>query len=181
VTFPDYPKLSVWPDAYYLTVNLFANGSTFAGAGVAALDRSKMLAGQPATQQLFYTRTAYGGLLASTLDGSRLPPAGSPNYLVALGTTSSLATWQYHVDWTTPSNSTFSGPPSLGVGAYSEAGARATAIHQSGAPSRHSPLTRAAPPVPRAPRPRPAGPAAPGRRHDRQRRWGPDRAPAPLG
>src|SRR5438093_6809282 len=132
VNFPDYPKLSVWPDAYYLTVNFFANGSTFAGAGVAALDRSKMLAGQPETQQLFYTGTAYGGLLASTLDGSRLPPAGSPNYLVALGTTSSLATWKYHVDWTTPSNSTFSAPTSVAVASYSEACGGGTCIPQSG-------------------------------------------------
>src|SRR2546430_2184640 len=136
VNFPDYPKLSVWPDAYYLTVNFFANGSTFAGAGIAALDRSKMLAGQPATQQLFQTTTAYGGLLASTLDGSRLPPAGSPNYLVALGTTSSLATWKYHVDWTTPSNSTFSGPTSLAVASYSEACGGGTCIPQSGTSQR---------------------------------------------
>src|SRR5213595_4008833 len=132
VNFPDYPKLSVWPDAYYLTVNFFANGSTFAGAGVAALDRSKMLVGQAATQQRFQTSTAYGGLLASTLDGSRLPPTGSPNYLVALGTTSSLGTWQYHVDWTTPSNSTFSGPTSLAVASYSEACGGGTCIPQSG-------------------------------------------------
>src|SRR5437660_2797883 len=136
VNFPDYPKLSVWPDAYYLTVNLFANGTTFAGAGVAALDRSKMLVGQAATQQRFQTSTAYGGLLASTLDGSRLPPAGSPNYLVALGTTSSLGTWQYHVDWTTPSNSTFSGPTSLSVGSYSEACGGGTCIPQSGTTQR---------------------------------------------
>ncbi len=26
--FPDYPKLGVWPDAYYITFNIFANGST---------------------------------------------------------------------------------------------------------------------------------------------------------
>ena len=136
VNFPDYPKLSVWPDAYYLTVNFFANGSTFAGAGVAALDRSKMLVGQAATQQRFQTSTSYGGLLASTLDGSRLPPAGSPNYLVGLGTTSSLATWQYHVDWTTPSNSTFSGPTSLSVGSYSEACGGGTCIPQSGTTQR---------------------------------------------
>ena len=136
VNFPDYPKLSVWPDAYYLTVNFFANGTTFAGAGVAALDRSKMLVGQAATQQRFQTSTAYGGLLASTLDGSRLPPTGSPNYLVALGTTSSLGTWQYHVDWTTPSNSTFSGPTSLSVGSYSEACGGGTCIPQSGTTQR---------------------------------------------
>src|SRR2546428_8626517 len=130
--FPDYPKLSVWPDAYYLTVNFYANASTFAGAGVAALARAKMLGGQPAPQQLSQTSPAYGGLLAATLDGSTLPPAGSPNYLVALGTTSSLATWKYHVDWTTPSNSTFSGPTSLAVASYSEACGGGTCIPQSG-------------------------------------------------
>src|SRR5262249_40747189 len=31
VQFPDYPKLGVWPDAYYITYNIFNNGATFAG------------------------------------------------------------------------------------------------------------------------------------------------------
>src|SRR5213083_2853281 len=118
-SFPDYPKLGVWPDGYYLTVNIFANARTFTGAGVAALDRTRMLAGQPATQQLFRTSSAYGGLLPATLDGSQLPPAGSPNYAVALDTSSSLVSWKFHVDWTTPSNSTFTGPTSMAVGSYS--------------------------------------------------------------
>ena len=134
--FPDYPKLSVWPDAYYLTVNFFANGTTFAGAGVAALDRAKMLTGQAANQQLFQTSTAYGGLLASTLDGSRLPPSGSPNYVVGLGTSTSLRYWKFHVDWTTPSNSTFAGPASLTVASYSRACNGGTCIPQSGTTQR---------------------------------------------
>src|SRR5256712_12437010 len=82
--FPDYPKLGVWPDGYYLTVNIFANASTFTGAGVAALDRTRMLAGQPATQQLFRTSSAYGGLLPATVDRLQLPPPGSPHYAVPL-------------------------------------------------------------------------------------------------
>src|SRR5438477_9188469 len=41
--FPDYPKMGVWPDAYYETFNIFANGSSFSGAKVCAYDRSKML------------------------------------------------------------------------------------------------------------------------------------------
>src|SRR2546428_4953574 len=128
--FPDYPKLGVWPDGYYLTVNVFANGRTFTGAGVAALDRTRMLAGQPATQQLFRTSSSYGGLLPATLDGSQLPPPGSPNYAVALGTTSSLVSWKFHVDWTTPSNSTFTGPTSIAVGSYSEACGGGTCVPQ---------------------------------------------------
>jgi hypothetical protein len=41
-------------------------------------------------------------LLPSDLDGATAPPAGSPNYLLALGrTTSSLDFWKFHVDFTT--------------------------------------------------------------------------------
>ena len=41
-SFPDYPKYGVWPDAYYATAN--ENSPS-----VMALDRTKMLAGLPAT------------------------------------------------------------------------------------------------------------------------------------
>ena len=52
--FPDYPKLGVWPDAYYTTYNMFnASGTSFLGPQVCAFDRTKMLAGQAATQQCF--------------------------------------------------------------------------------------------------------------------------------
>jgi hypothetical protein len=131
--FPDYPKLGVWPDGYYMTVNVFTNGITFAGTKVCAFDRAKMLTGAAATQQCFNTSTAYGGLLPSDLDGPTAPPAGSPNYLVALGaTTTQLAYWKFHVDWATPANSTFTGPTSLAVASYAEACSGGTCIPQSG-------------------------------------------------
>jgi len=121
--FPDYPKMGVWPDAYYITFNMFAPGpSAFLNGEVCAYDRSSMLAGGTATQQCFSVGANYGGLLPAHLTGATLPPAGSPNYVVALGnTTSSLAFWTFHVDWATPSNSTLTGPTSLMVGAYTEA------------------------------------------------------------
>src|SRR5437660_8802269 len=59
--FPDYPKLGVWPDAYYTTFNMFKKGQTFAGPEVCAYDRAKMLSGQAATQQCFTFSTSYGG------------------------------------------------------------------------------------------------------------------------
>jgi hypothetical protein len=130
--FPDYPKMAVWPDAYYETYNLFAGGTTFAGAEDCAFDRASMLNGAAATQQCFTTSTAYGGLLPSNLDGSTLPPAGSPNYVVALNTTTSLAFWKFHVNWTTPSSSTFTGPTSLAVASYAQACGGGTCIPQSG-------------------------------------------------
>ena len=132
--FNDYPKMAVWPDAYYVTSNKFnAAGTAFLGAAVAAMDRSRMLAGQPATQQVFSTTTTYGGLLPSHVDSAQSPPAGAPNHLVGLGsTTSTIAYWNYHVDWTTPANSTFSSPTELAVATYAEACAGGTCIPQSG-------------------------------------------------
>ena len=132
--FPDYPKMGVWPDAYYTSFNIFANGSTFSGARVCAFDRTKMLAGQSATQQCFNTSTTYGGILPSHLSGATLPPAGSPNYVLGLGATNTtLAFWKFHVDWTTPANSTFTGPTALTVASYTEAcGTSGTCIPQSG-------------------------------------------------
>src|SRR5262245_22440429 len=133
--FPDYPKMGVWPDAYYITYNMFNNaGTAFLGAQVCAFDRARMLTGAAATQQCFSTSTAFGGVLPADLDGTLLPPPGAPNPLVALGSTSTtLAFWKFHVDWTTPANSTFTGPMSLNVPPYTEAcGTSGTCIPQSG-------------------------------------------------
>src|SRR5882672_223997 len=132
--FPDYPKMGVWPDAYYITYNLFNNaGTAFLGTKVCALDRAKMLTGAAATQQCFNTSTAFGGLLPGDFDGTRLPPAGAPNPVVGLGTTSTtLATWKFHVDWTTPASTTFTGPTTLTVPAYTEACGGGTCVPQSG-------------------------------------------------
>ncbi|MSO95146.1 MAG: hypothetical protein EXQ81_05050 [Thermoleophilia bacterium] len=131
--FPDYPKLSVWPDAYYVTYNQFRGGTTFVGALSCAMDRAKMLAGLAATQQCFSTSTVYGGLLPADLDSAAAPPSGAPNVQVALGTTStSLAYWKFHVDWVTPANTTFTGPTSLAVASYTPARNGGTCIPQSG-------------------------------------------------
>src|SRR5205814_1958170 len=132
--FNDYPKMGVWPDGSYTTFNMFnAAGTAFQGAKICAYDRAKMLTGAAATQQCFNTSTSFGGLLPSDLDGSRLPPAGSPNYVLALGSTANtLAFWKFHVDFTTPANSTFTGPTTLATAAYSEACGGGTCIPQSG-------------------------------------------------
>lgn len=112
----DYPKFGVWPDAYYMSINQFAAGTGgWAGAGVAAMERSKMLVGQPAQIiffDLFSANPNFGGMLPADLDGPA-PPTGTPNYFVeaddnAYGwPTDSLRIWNFHVDWTTPANSTF--------------------------------------------------------------------------
>ena len=129
--FNDYAKLSVWPDAYYITFNIFNNGSTFAGAKVCAYDRASMLKGVLAMQQCFQLSTAYGGLLPSDLDGTIAPPTGSRAYFVNFGT-NSLNLWRFHVDWATPANSTFTGPTNIPVAAFTAACGGGACIPQPG-------------------------------------------------
>ena|SRR5579872_4841543 len=114
---PDYPKISVWPDAYYLSVNNF-------GAGFGepcALNRTAMLAGQSATMQCFTPNSANFSFMPSDLDGATLPPTGSPAHFVELGNTNTtLNEYEFHVDFTNPNNSTFTGPHVITVPLYNQ-------------------------------------------------------------
>ena len=107
--FFDYPHLGVWPDAYYMSMNVFnSSGTAYLGPQAFAFDRAKMLAGQPAT---FITFPALGSskapFLPADLDGSTLPPNGAPNSFVLFPDTGNYDTYHFHADFTTPSNSTF--------------------------------------------------------------------------
>ena len=127
----DYPKMAVWPDAYYESFNMFNNGASFAGSQACAYNGAAMRAGTTATQICFQTSSAYGGLLPADLDGSTQPPAGSAAYYLAFGT-NQLQLWRFHVDFTTPSNSTFTGPTLISVASFSEACGGGTCIPQQG-------------------------------------------------
>jgi hypothetical protein len=113
-TIPDYPKIAMWPDGYYVTWNLFEGGSTFTGAEACAWDRVGMLSGVKAPKFVCFKLTnAYPSLLPADLDGAA-PPAGSPNFLMNIDPGSSaLNLWKFHVDFATPQNSTFVGPFSV--------------------------------------------------------------------
>jgi len=126
----DYPKLGVWPDAYYLSFNrLFFE--SFLGGEACAFDRAAMLVGAPATQQCFQVSPPLGNFLPADLDGRSLPPAGSPNWFIAFGT-DELQIWSFHVDWATPASSTFTGPVSIAVAPFTPACGGAVCIPQSG-------------------------------------------------
>jgi uncharacterized repeat protein (TIGR01451 family) len=116
--FDDYPKMGVWPDAYYVTFNMFAPPSfAFVGSDVCAYDRTAMLAGQAATQICFQQGSSIGGLLPSDVDGHIPPPAGSPNFMVFFGA-NVLNLFKFHVDFATPANSTFTGPTVIPVAPF---------------------------------------------------------------
>lgn len=122
--YPDYPQLGVWPDAYYLSVNLLTvSGFYNVGAQVCALDRNNMLIGNPnATAQCLQivTPANYSVLQPADLDGATPPPSGAPNYLMALDN-NALDLYKFHVDWVTPSNSTLSGPQVIAVQPFTQA------------------------------------------------------------
>ena len=117
----DYPKFGVWPDGYYMSANLFSNNTTFNGVRVYAFDRNAMMNGLPANTIAFTISAANLGnaysLLPATFRAGSPPPAGRPEYFMAInsgaaGTVETqVFTWRFHTDFATPANSTF------GVGA----------------------------------------------------------------
>ena len=120
-TLPDYPKLGVWPDAYYVTTDSFPGGGFFTGAETCALDRTNMLAGNAAKMICFQRGTSDFALLPADLDGATPPPAGSPNYEMDLASSTKLNLYKFHVDFSVPTNSTFTGPTTLTVASYTDA------------------------------------------------------------
>ncbi|HUF38745.1 MAG TPA: hypothetical protein VMN57_09495, partial [Anaerolineales bacterium] len=108
--FSDYPRLGVWPDAYYVGTNTGFPNLYFAHA----LDRTKMLSGLPATVQSFGEHPNF--LMPADLDGQAPPPPGTPGYFYTMlkdgypnhpDGVDRLAVYEFDVDWDTPANSTF--------------------------------------------------------------------------
>lgn len=122
--FIDLPKLGIWSDGLYMAANLFdcldnqCLGSTYKDGRVWAFNLSRMESGLSAQSVLFDVSTAYSGLLPSNLRGI-LPPTGTPNYFIANdSSTYGLDVWKFHIDWVTPSNSTFMGPVLVPTASY---------------------------------------------------------------
>ncbi len=130
--FNDYPKMGVWSDAYYITYNMFKRGRTFSGSKVCALERDKMIAGDLSARQICaQTSNAYGSLMPADIEGTALPPAGAPNYLLSIST-SALQFWKFAVNWTTGTG-TLTGPTNVaGVAAFTRACSGGTCIPQAG-------------------------------------------------
>ncbi|MGH3557494.1 MAG: carboxypeptidase regulatory-like domain-containing protein [Mycobacterium sp.] len=126
--FTDYPKMSVWPDAYYVSTNDFAN---VFHVNFTALDRAQMLAGQPAQQVVINSPGGNSDLaysvLPADLDGMTPPPDGDPGIFTNFispyldgGSTYALGMWQMTVDWNNPANSTLAGPTEITVDPFND-------------------------------------------------------------
>ena len=138
--FPDYPKLAVWPDGYYISFNTF-QGNSYLGPTACVVDRNAMLSGSNASMQCTNPLGGgYGTLLPSDLDGAipglsgttAAPPTGAPDYYLNFGS-NSLNLWTFHVDWSNAASSSFSGPVSVsGVAPFNEACGGGACIPQPG-------------------------------------------------
>ena len=112
----DYPKLGVWPDGIYMSANMF-NGNTFAGVRVWALNRDDLYSGSTLRSVYFDVSSSYSSLLPSNLRGTA-PPTGSPNFFTSVKSPNIMYLWKFHVDWSSPGSSTFTGPTSLTVASF---------------------------------------------------------------
>ena len=120
--FPDYPRPAVWPDGYYVPSS---TGDTVIQKHTCVADRTSMLAGKPATEQCFVVDNV-SFLNNADLDGTALPPAGSPNIVMAAGGTQlrgkfsddGIYWWRFHTDWSQPDHSTLTGPFTIPVAPY---------------------------------------------------------------
>ena len=108
-----------------MTTNQFFRGGSFDGGGAFALDRAKMLVGNPTAGAIYFNLyfnaanctsnhpEGIFGMLPSDFDGLTLPPAGAKNiFTYPLSATFGDAVdgarlFEFTPDFTTPANSTF--------------------------------------------------------------------------
>jgi hypothetical protein len=112
--FPDYPKYGVWTDSYVLTTREFGPTVEY-GIGVYALEKNKMINGQPARAVSFFLDgndpailpLVGDGLLPADIDGKQKPMTDSAIPIVGTqddgggygATFDALNIWDLHVKW----------------------------------------------------------------------------------
>lgn len=116
----DYAKIAVFHDAYYAIGD---PNKIFSGLGntISALERAAMLTGNPAPQFVTFfvpaprnlpPQITHSHMLAADLDGWRLPPPDTPEYVVQVQDShlgfpaGRLQVYEFHVDWNSPMSST---------------------------------------------------------------------------
>jgi len=117
----DYPKLAVWPDGYYMSVNQFSQNSlSWGGAGAVVFERDRMLNPTLGTPRMMYfdlfsVNSNLGGMLPSEWDGTTAPPVGAPNVFAeiddgAWGYTAGkdqIWLWAFQTTWGASPSATF--------------------------------------------------------------------------
>jgi len=118
--FNDYPKIAVFSDAYYATAD---PNKIFSGLGntISAFEKTAMLAGNPEPQFVTFfvpaprhrpQNAVRSHMLAADLEGTRLPPNDTPEYIVQVQDShlgfpaGRLQVYEFHVDWDSHTSST---------------------------------------------------------------------------
>jgi uncharacterized repeat protein (TIGR01451 family) len=116
----DYPKIGVWPDAYYASSQ---EGFSGGNLDVYALDRANMLNGNPATLQMIQVAGPALILLPGDIDGTP-PPTGTPAPFARAidgnlwGGSDRVEIYRFHVDWGVTANTTFTLDASLNTAGF---------------------------------------------------------------
>ena len=112
--FNDYPKMGVWNDGYYATYNMFlreGNSFSFVGASLTAVERDKMLIGDPNAQMIVTPGFSQGYIpgyyatMPADVDGMNYPD-GTPCPIMYINDDQEIELWNLTPDWENPDNST---------------------------------------------------------------------------
>ncbi len=122
---PDYPKISVWSDGYYVTTNKNSNTASTSQV-VYVFERDRMLVGETAKvvsfplpgirTNGFYSPAGFHAM------GGQLPPRGNAPIIFmqddawAGVSEDHLKFWNINIDWNAPNNSTIAESQELGTG-----------------------------------------------------------------
>ncbi|HOW30883.1 MAG TPA: CARDB domain-containing protein, partial [Bacteroidales bacterium] len=122
---PDYEKMSIWPDGYYMGTNNSSAGKK----DIYVFQRSQMLTGGTAQylgfDNAWRPTTVDGFMCVPPVDNDGVAaPTGNPGLFITInddaiaGGSDQLWIYQLAVNWTTPSSSTFVRSQQLGVTAF---------------------------------------------------------------
>jgi hypothetical protein len=132
----DYPKSGVWHDGIYMTANMFSFSGSFQHAKIWVLKVPDIYSGTLTVQSFTDSSYEAWSILPSNAKGTTPPSTGTPNYMFALdadeyGSPSidAIYWWKLAVDWTTPANTTWSGPYTMTTAAF---GLTASRVPQPG-------------------------------------------------
>ncbi len=123
-TFPDYPKLGVWTNGYYMSVNMYAtagDGGIWMGPAAIELERDSLLNGKAGRMVIFQLGVNDNHMLPADLDG---PPPGAQTPGLFLGaddqpgTNDRLVLYKLTNNWLTPQNAKFTGPAYINVAPF---------------------------------------------------------------
>jgi hypothetical protein len=117
--FNDYPKISIWPDGYYITYNMYDghDPDDFLYSLVSVVDREAMLAGEPEITMIQFEipdpDTERFFPMAADLRGENIPD-DEPCFIITVDNHNpsnpwelSLDVYEFQTDWQEPENSQF--------------------------------------------------------------------------